>query len=484
MDLTPRAPKGSLVWSDEVLDLHDQLAESPLPVYIVGGAVRDALLRYPIRDIDLVTEAGSGIKLARRIANILGGDLYVMDEIRDVARALIETPAGRLNVDVSGFRGADLAEDLVERDFTINAMAVDVRGDLGLLIDPLNGERDLVEKRIRRCLPHSIDSDPIRALRAVRHSVQFSARIEPETVQDIRRLAPQLRSTSPERVRDEFFKLLDLPRPHTALRVAEALGLIDVILPEAAALKALTFNDRDGWSLALTTVERLSQVFLTISPRRTDSTAAVFGLGMLVMALDRFRGQLQHHLEERLVSERSLLSLHMLAALLTHSDSSADSAERTMELLRLSGTEAARLESILALHRHPVFESLPDALAAHRYWHAAGPAGIDAALFMLARVLAEAGPMINQDYWIRLMERVRVLFEAYYERYDTVVSPPPFVDGYALQTEFKLKPGPMIGDLLRVLREAQVTGEVTDRESALAYAQAYLDQDSASSSSR
>lgn len=476
MDLTPRAPKGSLVWSDEVLDLHDQLLDSPEPVYIVGGAVRDALLRYPIRDVDLVTTAGQGIKLARRIANILRGDLYVMDAERDVARALIETPSGRLNVDVSGFRGADLAGDLVERDFTVNAMAVNLRGDLSLLIDPLGGERDLIEKRIRRCLPHSLDSDPIRALRAVRHSVQLGARIEPETVADIRRLAPALRSTSPERVRDEFFKLLDLQRPHSALRVVETLGLMRVILPDAAS--------GDGWPLALTLVERLAQIFVTISPRRTDSSAAVFGLGMIVMALDRFRGQLQHHLEERLVSERSLLSLHMVAALVMHSAPPDEAVARAMELLRLSSAEASRLESLLRLHRHPVFETLPDALAAHRYWHDAGAAGIDAALFMLARVLAESSTGLDQDAWVKRLERVRVLFEAYFERYETIVAPPPFLDGYALQTELGLKPGRQIGDLLRVLREAQVTGDVTDRESALAFARAQVDQDRPSSSSR
>jgi tRNA nucleotidyltransferase/poly(A) polymerase len=476
MDLTPHAPKGSLVWSDEVLDLHGQLIDAPEPVYIVGGAVRDALLRYPIRDVDLVTAAGQGIKLARRIANILRGDLYVMDAERDVARALIETPSGRLNVDVSGFRGADLASDLVERDFTINAMAVDLRGDLGLLVDPLGGERDLIEKRIRRCRPHSLDSDPIRALRAVRHSVQLGARIEPETVADIRRLAPELRSTSPERVRDEFFKLLELQRPHTALRVAETLGLMRVILPDAAS--------GDDWPLALTVVERLAQIFVTISPRRTDSSAAVFGLGMIVMALDRFRGQLQHQLEERLVSERSLLSLHMVAALLMHAAPPAEAAARAMDLLRLSSAEASRLESLLRLHRHPAFETLPDALAAHRYWYDAGTAGIDAALFMLARVLAESSTGLDQDAWIKRLERVRVLFEAYFERYETVVAPPPFLDGYALQTELGLKPGRLIGDLLRVLREAQVTGDVTDRESALALARAQVDQDRPSSSSR
>src|SRR4051794_40894254 len=100
-----------LDWPDVVYDLRDLLEDRADPVYIVGGAVRDALLRRPIQDVD-ITVASQGIKLARQIANGLRGAFFVLDAERDVGRALIDTPEGRISIDVSGFRGESLDADL------------------------------------------------------------------------------------------------------------------------------------------------------------------------------------------------------------------------------------------------------------------------------------------------------------------------------------------------------------------------------------
>src|SRR5690606_23960871 len=119
-----------------------------------------------------------------------------------------ETMDGLLVFDVASLRGPDLLADLSDRDFTLNAMAVDLNGDLGMLIDPLGGENDSIGRMIRQCGPDSLPSDPLRALRAVRQSVQLGARIEKETLAAGRSVVPRLRDVSPERVRDEFFRIL------------------------------------------------------------------------------------------------------------------------------------------------------------------------------------------------------------------------------------------------------------------------------------
>ncbi len=108
-----------LAWSDAILDLQDLLRDDATdaePIYVVGGAVRDALLRRPIKDVDIAVAHG-GIKLARRIANHFGGGFFPLDAERDVGRALIDTPDGRLSIDVAGFRGDSLDADLRDRDF-------------------------------------------------------------------------------------------------------------------------------------------------------------------------------------------------------------------------------------------------------------------------------------------------------------------------------------------------------------------------------
>ncbi|MEO1288592.1 MAG: hypothetical protein AAFV93_12555 [Chloroflexota bacterium] len=259
-DMTPHKPATrNLLWSDIILDIQDVLLTLNFtePLYIVGGAVRDAFLHLPIKDIDIAVPSKS-IQSARKIANAFEGDIYVMDDERGVARVLIETTEGQLTIDVAAFRGDNLEQDILGRDFTINAMAVDLLGDLQLLIDPLNGEADATQKVIRRCTPASIKDDPIRALRAVRQSTQLKLRIEPETIKDVRQYGNNLLNTSPERVRDELFKILGLKRAPVALKVLDALGFLQLIIPELEALKDKTLPSPhvfDAWKQAIESVE-------------------------------------------------------------------------------------------------------------------------------------------------------------------------------------------------------------------------------------
>ena len=176
----PRDPYRPLLWPELIHRLRPLAAEASQPVYIVGGAVRDALAGRPVHDVDLAVAQG-GIRLARRIANGLDGGFFVLDRERDVARALLDTKDGKILIDVAGFRGASLLADLADRDFTINAMAVELGTDCTQIIDPLGGEADARAKVLRQCGPASLHNDPLRALRALRLAAQFELRIEPAT---------------------------------------------------------------------------------------------------------------------------------------------------------------------------------------------------------------------------------------------------------------------------------------------------------------
>jgi tRNA nucleotidyltransferase/poly(A) polymerase len=403
--LTAQAPRRPLLWSDAVLDLGEWLAERDDPVYLVGGAVRDALSGRPIHDVDLVLPRGA-TSLARRIADRYNGDVFILDAERDVARALITTPEGRLNIDVAAFRAEDLLADLQDRDFTVNAMAVDLRGDLSLLIDPLDGQSDLYGRMLRRCAEDSIRHDPIRALRAVRQSVSLGLYIEPETRRDVREAASLLAVASQERVRDEVFKLLDGSKPSAALRIAVQLGLMNVIFPE---LSAATPQDIEN---ALTTTDHMTKILNTISTARTDNSAATFGLGMLVMGLDVFRPQLQAHIAQTWPNDRSHRALLHLAAFLLPTVSAGRSeigfAENVAERLRLSNPEKARLAGAWSIDDHPILsEAAQDRLMQHRYWFKRGDAGTDATFLTLAASLTAAGTRLDQDVWIILIERAQ-----------------------------------------------------------------------------
>jgi poly(A) polymerase len=468
-DLTPRKPHRPLVWPAAVLDLAELLAESTTPVYAVGGSVRDAWFGSPLHDLDLATPDGASA-LARRIADALRGDVYVMDAERDVARVLADTPDGRLSLDIAAFRAEDLLGDLTERDFTVNAMAVDLREPL-LLIDPLNGEKDLRDRVIRRCSAHAIEHDPIRALRAVRQSVQLKARIEPATLADIRANAAGLSRVSPERTRDEFVKLIVGPRPAAALRIVRTLGLLSPILPDVAALSD------DGYDYTLQLLNNAASLLTVISPSRNDNSAAAFALGAFVVALDRFRGELQSHFNQRWANERPHRAILFIASLFCAVTIQHPSqyAKAIAERLRLSNPETARLAALLgADYSMLATDRALSILEQHRFWHRLGAAGVDVVILSIARTLTDYGLEIAHDNWVTTLARARALLDAYFSNHAAVVAPPPFVDGTLIMKALNLKPGPLVREVLDAIREGQVAGVVTDAESAVVLAREYL----------
>jgi poly(A) polymerase len=491
--LVPRSPKRPLIWPEVVRDVQAVLHDSSTPVYIVGGAVRDAYLHRPVHDLDLATPKNA-IKLGRRIANRLSGDFFVLDAERDVGRVLAETSFSddKLVIDIACFRGDGLLADLTDRDFTLNAMAVDLRGDLNKLIDPLNGEQDLLDKVLRQCNPKSVTDDPLRALRAVRQSVQLNARIEPETLKYVRAASSKLMDSSPERVRDEFFKLLNVSRPVAALRVADTLGLLTQILPEIAPLHNFELpapHVFDGWQHTLMVVEKLHGLLAIFRARRPDDATAVFDYGVAAVGLGHLRPQLEAHISEIWPNERSHHALLLLAALLhdvglplwvdNEGDySSLEVASKELAIkralgLRLSNDEKNRLAATVRYHTFVQEMPISD-LEMHRFWRNLGVAGVDVCLLALADYLGMVGIKIDQKPWVDLVERIRNILDAYYNRYDQVVAPPLLLDGKQLMENLSLKPGKRIGELLTLIREGQVTGDISTIDEGLAAARAYL----------
>lgn len=456
-DLLPQ-----LSWTDFVYDIAQLLKtrEIATPLYLVGGAVRDAYLRRQITDIDIAVD-GDAIALARQVTDWLNGDIYVMDRERGVARVIVMLQDKRICVDFARFRGDTLEQDLRDRDFTMNAMAVDLLGDLQVLIDPLGGISDLRQKVLRCCSATSFADDPVRILRAVRMSAQFGLKIHPEAAKQIPALSAELAQVSGERVRDELFKLLGLERAARALRVLLHMNLLQALIVNQSdddnedRLAGLRY---ESWNDSLAVVERMNALVTAISSRRTDNTAATFDLGMLVIQLDRFRAALQAHLAQEYGRSRSHAELLNLAALL-HDRPQAD-IDSLLAALKLSSAEERNLLRAVANYRRLSDRQSWSALDVHQFWYELGVSGIDAILLGTAQYLGTHRSGIRQHEWLAFVDSVTTLLDAYFNRYDEIVDPAQLLDGNDIRRLCQLKPGPVIGQLLRALREAQVTGAV------------------------
>jgi poly(A) polymerase len=218
--------------------------------YIIGGYVRDWILRRASKDVDIVVE-GSGIDIAEKVANKFGVNVNVF---KNFGTAMLKT--SDMEIEFVGARkesyrresrkpiveNGSLEDDQNRRDFTINALAISLsKDDFGSIIDPFDGIDDLDKKLIRT--PNNPDitfsDDPLRMIRAIRFSAQLGFSITDDTFEAIKRNAERIDIVSKERVCDELNKIIMSDKPSSGFELLEKSGLLKLIFPQLVLLKGV-----------------------------------------------------------------------------------------------------------------------------------------------------------------------------------------------------------------------------------------------------
>ena len=494
-------PTGSPLHFSALFEKVCRALPKDVPVYLVGGAMRDILLARPIHDYDFVIE-GQALRIARGVANKIGGAYFPLDSERDTGRVIYtDENNARFILDFAAIRGDDLEADLRERDFTINAMAIDVR-DPQALLDPLGGAADLHAKILRACSAQAFSKDPVRILRAVRMAAALDLSIVPETRQSMKDAVNAMASVSPERLRDEILNILGGARPATSMRALDILGALEFVFPETLALKGLAQSPphtQDVWSHTLDTLNQLEILLNVLAPIHDPDIPGGLISGLAAVRLGRYRRQIEQMLAESLVTGRSMRGLLFLAALyhdigkprsqrqesesgrirfLEHERIGSKIAAQRSRALHLSNTEIDWVKTVVLHHMRPTWlaheSDGPRARAVYRFFRDTKQAGAAVCLVSLADLLATYGTTLPQERWERQLDVVRALLEAWWEQRDQVVDPPPILSGDTLIKEFGIQPGPLIGEILEALREAQAEGRLSSRNEALDFVKEYL----------
>lgn len=223
-----------------------------LNTFVVGGYVRDILLKKPSKDIDFVC-VGSGIELAKQVASALGARVHVYKNF-----GTAQIPLQDLNLEFVGARkesyrsesrkpiveDGTLDDDQKRRDFTINAMAISLnKENYGELIDPFNGVGDLKSKTLRTPLEPAVtfSDDPLRMMRAIRFASQLNFDIEADTYQAIVDQKERLKIVSQERITDELNKIILSPVPSYGFKLLFQSGLLNLFFPEMVLLHGVEY---------------------------------------------------------------------------------------------------------------------------------------------------------------------------------------------------------------------------------------------------
>jgi poly(A) polymerase len=239
--------------NDKIFNIIRNIAlEEKIPVYVIGGYVRDCILGRDTHDIDIVVQ-GSGIEFARKFARSLGGNIKV-NIFRNFGTAMVkfqEREIEFVGARKESYRShsrkpivedGTLEDDQNRRDFTINAMAISLNpDDYGELVDPFNGLQDIRHKVLKTPLEpvKTFSDDPLRMMRAIRFASELGFSIEHETLHGIKKSAFRISIVSKERITDELNRILLTTRPSVGLKLLEETGLMKIIFPEFHALKGV-----------------------------------------------------------------------------------------------------------------------------------------------------------------------------------------------------------------------------------------------------
>ncbi len=474
-----------------------------MKAYATGGFLRDSILGVPARDLD-ISISGDPLEVGQRVADTFGGNYFALDEEKGLARVLL--PGLGVHIDLLPLRGG-IEDDLRGRDFTIDAMAAPLRdipsGSIAL-IDPTGGMEDLRAGVVRAASEQALVDDPLRLLRGVRLATQLDFKIEPDTADIIQRHAARITSAAAERQRDEVVHILASPRARDGLRLMDALGLFARVLPEMDGTRGTEQPKEHYWDVFNHSIETVGFLDTLLSPVEPADVARARLWRELWQQRDggedgEWWPNRRDYLAAEVVPGTPRAAAIKLGGLLHdigkpatrapddtgrirffgHTEIGAAMAVRMVGRLRFSAKELSLVGTMVKAHMRPMQmaqQGPPTSRAVYRFFRDCGDAAIDTLLLSLADHLATVGPRLIMEGWRQHVVLVQyILWKRFQE--PQVISPPVLLRGGELMEALGLLPGPQVGRLLEMIREAQAAGEVNTKEEALKLARSAIEAD-------
>ena len=478
--------------------------ENQRQAYVVGGSVRNILLNTSHTDWDIVVN-GDAAGLARRLADRLGGHYASMHD--KASRVVVKHEQQETIFDISSLHGKSTEADLRERDFTINAMAIPLpnlvdhftTGQPLQLIDPLNGAADLAAGCLKAVDKDVFKHDPLRMLRAVRQAMRYSLTIDRGTESLIIRDASLLPQVAPERIHDELYAILGPDGASERLHALDNYGLFTTLIPEFMPARGMPQPELHHWDVFEHSIESPSGLErIATVLQQTEEEIRQSPLADSQDNLVEISRLLYEAGQQGIFSFARLTSPAMKIAALLHDIGKPPTytvdnegtirfyghpqvgislAQQIMKRLSASTQDRRLVQQVVAHHMRPgqLSQDSVTQRAVRRYFVDLGPVGIYVALIAMADHLAMRGPDPLTILWERLLATVRLLLTRYIRERQSIM-PPRLLDPEELMRRFNLAPGPLVGQLLEYIADAQTEGIVHSKADALWLVEERLNQ--------
>lgn len=418
----------------------------PVPVFMVGGAVRDALLgrRREYLDLDFVVPTAA-VETASAIARHYKAGFVLLDAERQIARVVFKNATA----DFAKQEGDSLETDLRRRDFTINAIAYNPHTEE--IIDPLQGFADLQAGVIRMVSPANLEDDPLRLLRGYRQAAQLNFAIAPETRSTIRQLAPLLSNIAAERVRVELAYLLGSSHGNSWLSAAWQDGILHWVLHDnitAENLALLEEFNRAKTILAEKWPDIGGELSSTIPGIAADSKRTWIAIAKLACLL---------------IPESFFAKFDELKVSLNYSRAGISVENATVEdFLKHITYSVPEIRAVNIILKFLPLMRNPSMSLRSQYFFFREVGVVFPALAVVA-VAAGTG-----------VDAIAPLIDRYLNPDDQVAHPTPLVTGNDLIQALNLKPSPKIGQLLTEIQIARIEGKISTPAEAINFASQLL----------
>ena len=442
-------------------------------LYLVGGYLRDALgshlgKGFVCKDFDFAVEGGTGFAFAKHVANSLGGHFVPLDEENDTARVVLESGSV---LDFAGCVGGTIDADVWRRDFSINALVWDPEQPEEL-IDYVGGMADLERKVVRALAETSFTEDPLRLLRAYRFAAHINGTIEADTLGWIRTHAERITLTASERINVELFAILGKHNVSTTVQALADVGLLEYIFPELEATHKVTANAFHHLGLFEHTLETIPQLETRL-PELPDwvkqSLDQEINYGITRLAATKL-ACLLHDVGKPQTWQINEDGRHTFYS---HDRLGSEMCEVIGERMKWSRPLTKFIVKLVKWHLRPgalFHQGQPTERAIRRFYRDVEDDLPELILLAYADFGATRGPDLNDAEARKNAEKnLADLLTGYQQFKEKSLTRVKLLDGNDVMSLLSIPGGPIIGEILEDLSEAQEFNEVSNRAEAEAF---------------
>lgn len=440
-------------------------AEFGCKVYLVGGYIRDALLQrfdesHPPKDFDYTVLNGSAVAFARHLQARCGGHFVLLDADSDTARVVQEDG---VQIDLAGCVGGKLETDVLRRDLTINAMAWDP-GDPNRIIDQVGAWDDLNSRKVRAISEASFADDPLRLMRAFRFAAALDFTLDGPTREFVLKYAPLLSTVAVERISYELFAILDTPRAGASIRAMGDAGLLEQIFPELQATHRVPPNSYHHLPLYDHSLEAMQQSENSLCDLPPWALEHV--MQPLSQRTTRFAAtKLASLLHDVGKPDTWSVTPEGKHTFIGHDKLGAEMCDIIARRLKWPRPVERFVSNLVRWHLRPgalFHQGPPTERAVHRFFRTVSDDLPELILLALSDFRATCGPGLKEGREV-LENQMRELLDSYVVFIEGKKKTSRLLDGADVMELLGIQPGPIVGEILDELEEAQGLREVQNK---------------------